>query len=209
MGKKSPTRKPPRRKRAPTPVPADLIELAGVLNENARDDNFYGWLSIPWRDGWNAAMFAYDFHLRTPAVNDPWLSILLHNRRTQPPTYWEIEDILPTVNEHFRRAAYRCAQLMIAKSDGGGVVANDVLRRAFEALEISGRSAKTVMAEYRCRDAIGTTSVLQNDINDRARRAFTIAWNRGLYQAAYALPQAMIWQSTAAHISDFAIAVRK
>jgi len=32
---------------------------------------------------------------------------------------------------------------------------------------------------------------MANDLNDPLRAAFTTAWKRGLYQAAYALPRAL------------------
>jgi hypothetical protein len=75
-----------------------------------------------------------------------------------------------------------------AKSDGGGEVYNAILIRPFSRL--LPELVEHLVLEHRCQDSIGVSAVLKGDTNDRLRRAFTTAWKRGLYQAAYALPQA-------------------
>lgn len=87
------------------------------------------------------------------------------------------------------RAALRCLQALVAKSDGGGEVYNAILIGPFST--VLPEDVHNLVLEYRCRDSIGTTAELQNDANDRQRRAFSIAWKRGLYHAAYSLPPAV------------------
>lgn len=82
-------------------------------------------------------------------------------------------------------AGLRCVQLKLANSHGGGAVYNEILIPTFLSLEPG--KVEDLVLEARCRDAIGTTHQLQGDKDDRKRQAFTTAWKRGLYLAAYSI----------------------
>jgi len=82
-------------------------------------------------------------------------------------------------------AALRCLQVTISNSSGGGEAYNVILMRALTELPVNLVEAHVL--EWRCYDAIGTTAFLQGDLYDRRRRAFKIAWERGLFLAAYAI----------------------
>ena len=79
----------------------------------------------------------------------------------------------------------RCIQLAISNSHGGGVVYNELLTQAFLAIEPA--LVEDLVLEYRCRDALGPNHNHQSERNERRRYAFTIAWRRGLYAAAYSI----------------------
>jgi hypothetical protein len=85
-------------------------------------------------------------------------------------------------------ASARCAMLHIANSHGGGIAYNELLIPLF--LEIEPALVADLVLEHRCNDSIGTTHHLNRDRNDRQRAAFTIAWRRGLYLAAYSITPA-------------------
>lgn len=197
------SRKAPRRTHRPTPIDDDLAELAGVLSEYALDNTAYGWFRPPWRDGVNAINLA--------------MVAAMSARLTSPNAYLDVtnaREILglitePTVNStlayeqagrlynsliqpkvntdpvRFLAAALRCFQLKIANSHGGGTVYNEILVAAF--LPVEPALVESSVLEHRCRDALGTTSHLQGDKHDRERSAFSIAWKRGLYFAAYSI----------------------
>lgn len=194
MACKSPSRKRPRRpppKEAP--IDDELHELAAVIAEHQLDNNANGWFLIPWRSGWNAVELA-----NRAACHDRgdcellWLDDVCRNRTTSEDTYWTAQDLLATTTTPNRtlRAALRCLQVMLAKSDGGGEVYNAILLGVFSAFDPV--NVEDLVLEYRCRDSIGVSSRLAGDANDRLRRAFSIAWKRGLYAAAYSLPQATL-----------------
>lgn len=169
----------------------ELAELASVLAEYTLDNNAGGWFRPPWRDGWNAVKLA------TTACEDNGELELAFLRgactRALQPNSNEIYEIAgdywATAADKMLRAALRCLQVLIAKSDGGGEVYNAILITPFA--ERLPEDVFDLVLEHRCRDSIGTTAVLQGDINDRQRRAFSIAWKRGLYIAAYAIGPAI------------------
>ena len=170
-----------------------MLELAAVIAEHKFENYAAGWFKLPWRDGWNAvglAAQAIEDRPNTDDYNDHyhWLRRVVRNRETSNEVYWEAEDRLHQAIDPLTRAGLRCLQILIAKSSGGGEVYNSILVTPF-AIPPSILVADFVM-HHRCVDAIGTTPSLKGDGNDRLRRAFTTAWQRGLYQAAYALPQA-------------------
>lgn len=177
-----------------------------MLDEHRLDNGVAGWLELPWRSGWNAASFAYtsyerfahddngliDFDVR--ALLGRWVL----NQYVAPSIYETADGIIAEVSiktlHHNLKAArlliagFRCVQLTIANSSGGGVTYNDVLRTLFDRLPDHWPAMlKDEMRTARCMDAIGTHPTLMNDSNDKLRRAFCIAWDRGLYRAAYAL----------------------
>jgi hypothetical protein len=170
-----------------------MAQLAAVIAEYTLDNNAANWFKLPWRDGWNAIELAERAADRTGDVTDDgWLHAVCDCRLMGPDVYWIAQDRLSPVTTPcgLLRAGLRCLQVMLAKSDGGGEVYNAILLGAF-----SSRSPEIMMdlvLEYRCRDSIGTTAVLCGDRNDRLRRAFTTAWKRGLYLAAYSLPPATV-----------------
>lgn len=185
-------KRPPRRPQA-ADRDGELDELASVIAEYSLDNNAGGWFRPAWRDGWNAVELATTVAYRdedNPTFGG-WLRTVCMFRHDDIETYWRAQDLLmlsPSQSPLFR-AALRCLQILIAKSDGGGEVYNAILIQPFS--RMLPEQAYDHVLEYRCRDSIGTTAQLAGDINDRQRRAFTIAWKRGLYQAAYALPPAI------------------
>ena len=179
------------------------MELASVIAEYQLDNNAYGWFRPPWRDGRNAidlaraavALFTY-----LPPNLSEILAILDDAKHDASPSRvatYELAGemyrqlVQPKIDTHANRllaAALRCAQIKLANSDGGGHVYNEILIPAF--LSIEPALVEDVVLEARCLDSIGTTHHLRGDRNDRQRSAFTTAWKRGLYLAAYAIPRA-------------------
>lgn len=191
---KTPRKGPRRRAAKPTQEDNELSELTAVLAEYSLDNNAHGWFRMPWRDGWNAVMLAYN----APSVAKPSAEIAdfvvnaYLRRETSSWLYHEADTYLHTSTEANRhqRAALRCLQVLIAKSDGGGHVYNDILIPAFLNCEPSWVSE--AILNWRCQDSIGVSPMMTGDSNDRLRRAFKIAWDRGLYAAAYSLPPAVV-----------------
>lgn len=177
----------------------DLKELAVALDEHRLERNASDWFAVSWHDGWNAVGLAkasfevnFDEYASPREANiDKDLTEFLHTRNKSAEVYWRAGNYL----EHIDRedvspllyAALRCLQVLISNSDGGGVVYNDILRRAFEKTEMPAHLFEDTILEYRCRDALGSTAVLQSDKGDRQRLAFSIAWRRGLFHVAYSL----------------------
>jgi hypothetical protein len=199
---KEPTGRRRKRRKLPDlnkPTPdEDLHELASVLDEHRLDQNAAGWFKVPWRDGWCAVRLAvgcfdstFD-HYSSEREGDicKFLKLQIVKHECTAEGYWTAAEYLNGVDTDnvspFLLAALRCLQVLISNSSGGGEVYNVILSLAF------GRVApdhlfEEIVLEHRCRDALGTTSIPQNDKNDRVRRAFSIAWRRGLYLAAYSL----------------------
>jgi len=204
---KTPGRRKPRRA-APRAqqhgLDDDLAELAAVIAEFQLDNNVHGWFRPAWRDGWQAIELAWSswgslgWGIPTEYEQEisHWLFSMLARRTVTTDVYERAGDLietLPSIGDMRRSkyliAAFRCYQILIANSSGGGEVYNDVLKKAFDGIEIEEPLGYAEhILEYRCRDAIGTTAQLQGDANDRLRRAFRTAWQRGLYLAAYSLP---------------------
>lgn len=207
---KTPGRRKPRRAAPRTShhLDDDLVELASVIAEFQLDNNAHGWFRPAWRDGWNAVGLAFETWKELYADHHPhttehergigrYLTILIDRRTRSAEAYHQASDDITALSLRGRRetqlliAAMRCYQVLVADSSGGGEVYNDVLKKAFEGLEDNPfpiESFVGVILEWRCRDAIGTTAQMQSDANDRLRRAFITAWQRGLYLAAYSLP---------------------
>jgi hypothetical protein len=196
------SRKAPRRARRPTPIDDDLAELAGVLSEYALDNTAYGWFRPPWRDGAHAVDLACSAAMTLssasayPDMANAREVLSLTSSTTHMNSSLAYEQagrlynglIQPKINTdpiRFLATALRCFQLKIANSHGGGIAYNEILIAAF--LPIEPALVERLVLEYRCRDAIGTTSHLQGDKHDRERSAFSIAWKRGLYFAAYSI----------------------
>lgn len=184
------TRKGPKR---PPPkidhLDEEIAELASVISEYEIDNNAYGWFILPWRDGWNAVELAFACASEAGEVeDDEWLAAVIRDRWADQDVYWKAQDRLAwgSTPNKLIRAAYRCLQVLIARSDGGGVVYNEILLGPFS--ELLPEKVEDRVLEYRCRDSINVSSKLAGDVNDRQRRAFTIAWKRGLYMAAYSIP---------------------
>ena len=188
---KKPPRKPPRRlpQRQPL-VDSDLIELAQVLDERREAQNAEGWFLIPWRNGWNAVDLALGVWSHAVRGHDPEPTHLaardlIAARALSASAYHEASDLLGTIPHRLYgtaalRAALRCYQCVITRTHGEHY--NDILRSS-----VTDDFKDTIVMRWRCHDAIGVFPQLQNDANDRKRRAFTIAWSRGLYHAAYAI----------------------
>jgi hypothetical protein len=185
-GKKGPKRAPPRPK-----ADDELAHLASVIADYSLDNNAGGWFRPAWRDGWNAVELATKASTACSEVT--WLDAVCTNRALTAgaEAYWRASELLSNGRaDAMCNAALRCLQVLISHSDGGGEVYNAILVRPFSE-RVFPEDVFDLVLEYRCRDSIGTTAVLQGDINDRQRRAFVIAWKRGLYLAAYSLPPAI------------------
>lgn len=200
-------RKPPKRKPGRPQLDDDLTELMSVLSEESLVPSVGNWFAIPWRDGWNAASLARVCYTRFAGDDgghvDPLINVRLARwilDRDMSPTVYEqagdaILEVSGKVSLHALTAAglllcsLRCVQLVVSNSSGGGATLNDVLLHRFERIPWTVYFADEVR-DARCRDAIGVGAQLNNDANDRLRRAFRLAWDRGLYRVAYALPRA-------------------
>lgn len=184
-------RKGPRRKPR-TEIDSDIAQLLSVLEDELPPPTVAAWLSIPWRDGWNAAALALHIARATPEfdrVKDTWEKLeLLHTqgRRTSE-TYNILDGILHTIRwSHATpalRVAARCMQIVIAKSDGGGQVENALLE------QIVTDANELVVRIARMCDALGLRiDEPSNQEIERRKAAFKTAWSRGLYRVAYAIP---------------------
>lgn len=196
MGKQSP-RKAPKRKQPERPqLDEDLSELAAVLDEHRLENNAEGWFKLPWRDGWNAADLAFNVYLnqlgQSPGVVERILTEALDARKSSAQLYWDVTERLTGMSTdgswRFLYAAYRCVQVLISNSSGGGEVYNDLLRRALR--DMDDELTERFVLQHRMQDALGVSRTMDGGTMDRARRAFTIAWQRGLYHAAYAIQPA-------------------
>lgn len=200
MPRKDPGRKAALKSNKRT-VDDDLIELASVIAEYQLDNNAYGWFRPSWRDGDNAAKLAMEVGLAVCNIDVMKVYLVevphLVNQAARDNVTYEragqlynelIQPKINTISAGLFAAALRCLQLKISSSHGGGNVYNELLIQAFLPLDPS--PVFDYVLEARCKDAIGTTHHLQGDRNDRQRAAFTIAWKRGLYLAAYSLPPA-------------------
>jgi hypothetical protein len=200
---RDPSRKAKRKAPREYEIDDDLAELASVLDDNRTVYNLQGWLSVPWRSGFCAARVPLDIwdawadHKAPRLANT--LRLLLQGSDIDPAVYETAEEVIAEAGVlHYGgdrwarliQTAGRCIQLQIARSSGGGCVYNDVLRTSLEIVDRRGESQDLteIMLNARCLDAIGTVAQLQNNAFDRERRAFVIAWKRGLYQAAYSIP---------------------
>lgn len=181
------------------PYRDDLTHLAEMLDEHRLERNVSGWFTVPWRDGWCAiecacGCFTRNFdQYNSPREHsiDDLLSNALRARKPSAELYYAAGEFLERIDTEevspFLYAALRCLQMLISNSSGGGENYNVLLRRAFEKVQEPIELYEDVVLEYRCRDAIGTTAVMQRDAHDDVRRAFAFAWHQGLFHAAYAL----------------------
>lgn len=194
-------RKPPKRKPVTPPIDPDLRELAEALDEFRLDRNAEGWFTLPWRDGRNAARLAADvadsilgdnFHtplMRSAVMRSAIAYVNEHSKVYTPSNeiYWMCEELirsLPEINGwHAARAALLCLQRWSSNSDAGGTAYNAWLRNG-----LGSDVTELQVIEHRCHDALGVGPQLRGDAGDKQRRAFVLAWKRGLFHAAYALP---------------------
>lgn len=194
MGKE-PRRKPKKiqhPKVKPCRIDEELADLAEVLDEYRLDNNAQGWFQIPWRDGWAAVELPWQAWRCLKIVDQnqqtaDFIQKIIDLKKPDAETYWQVNEHIERVDSKLLYASLRCIQVVISNSSGGGNVYNDILRRGFELLRPASWIEDLVL-EYRCRDAIGVTSNMCGDVFDRQRRAFAIAWRRGLYHAAYSIP---------------------
>lgn len=181
------------------PETDDLRELSEVISEYRLNHNADGWFKLPWRDGWNAAALGlacfdrnHDGHFASTRENNiwTWLSNVVPNHEPHAEDYYQATEFLTRIDlddvSPYLRASVRCLQVWIANSDGSGTVYNAILAPAFDRVEPIELVSEIVL-EYRCRDAIGVTSVMCSDPHNRKRRAFITAWRRGLFHAAYSI----------------------
>ena len=176
----------------------ELRELIEVLDEHRLETNASGWFTVPWRDGWNACALALacfernldEYASASETTIHRWMKTAILGHEPRAEDYWTAGELLTGIDtaevSPYLYAALRCMQVWNSHSSGGGEVYNYVLKRAFDKID-PAHLVEDVVLEYRCRDAIGTTAEMQGDANDRTRRAFIIAWRRGLFHAAYSL----------------------
>ena len=183
---------------------ADLDELWEVLAETKQPT----WWHIPWRDGLNTAELCLRLARAAEAgyrIDDPNATIkltMIHtiqklisapNRFQNTETYFQLQEHLSVLagcshlsGDHFITIAVRSCQLVISNSHGGGHAFNALLRGVWE--RHAPLDADKLMRATRCKDALGFPPEFdQNIAADRLRRAFYTAWDRGLYQVAYAI----------------------
>lgn len=199
---RDPSRKGPQRTRTDElrgEIDDDLVELAAVIAEHKLENNARNWFVLPWRSGWNPIRLLLDldrfFHkpmsqtleqeaIRKEACDK--LNAWLVSGETTREVYWAADELRMLGPSRPLASALRCLTVLISKSDGGGHVYNDILKLIFDR-EIALVGHSNIVMEARCHDAIGVGPQLENDRFDRQRRAFKIAWERGLYSAAYAI----------------------
>jgi hypothetical protein len=195
-------RKPPRRK-VPVLKPSaalsgdhELVQLAMILSEHKLENNAQGWFSLPWRDGLRAISLArglalcYSRRQTSDQTSYDQAEDLMITGPRDAEGYHRAEDLLSQIPcldglSRATRTALRCFQMFVAHSDRGGHGYNDILRPCFAAEDPA--AVVDMIMYWRCLDAIGVSPYLANDKDDRLRRAFTIAWKRGLYHAAYSI----------------------
>lgn len=182
------SRKKPKRPPPKTPIDTDLAQIAQLLDEHRLETNAKGWFTMPWRNGRYAVGLALTVFgtERVRAVSIPDVLLLAwHNISSM--SYEELDDLryLMPIDHHlsrFIRGALRCQQLLLSKSDGGGMVYNDVLSVA-----IGDYVSEEQMIEWRARDALNVPVGQTTAAWEHARKTFGLAWKRGLYHAAYAI----------------------
>jgi hypothetical protein len=194
-------RKPKRKPLSDKPIlDDDLSELAEILDEYRLDNNAEGWFKPRWRDGWNAVSLAFRCW-RTIADQitfmdgqiteaGEFLEKISKRQQDTGDVYWEAGEHLQNVpaqsSSKILYAGLRCVQVKVSNSSGGGEVYNVILKRAFEQLDVEPWLEALVL-EARCKDALGISPTMDGGRFDRQRRAFQIAWRRGLYVAAYSI----------------------
>lgn len=182
----------------------DLIELTEALAEWRADTQWPAWFAMPWNYGNNAVYLALSVaneeaktdleqHLTVDAKNTltSWVAnIEMHNSGN-----YEIADgWCKTLKEGSAlHAAFRCFQVMVARSDGGGRVYNDLLLAVFARIDpmpyanlVRVWREVDVTTHATARLSGSNSDALNRSIN-RLGAAFRIAWGRGLYHVAYAL----------------------
>ena len=177
--------------------------LASVIAEHTLDTHAGGWFVTPWRCGLNAARLAR-FAATLEGVCDWYAAGITRVEEVEILATIDVEPLsaetyerasrlynrltFPKISANssrFAAAALRCRMLYLSHSDGGGPVYNEVLYPVFA--PIPSHLTERLVAEWRCQDAIGTTLQFRGDKHDRERGAFRIAWQRGLYHAAYSI----------------------
>lgn len=191
-------RKPIRRKPAKQ-IDTDLAELAEIIADHRLENNAKGWFELPWRDGRNAILLAHAEFTRiaiprsTP--NERQAACLVYTTVSSLTgmidAYHSAQELLGLITRDSHaarviRAALRCLQIYIARSDSGGHGYNHILRAVFEQ---ATDDSSSLIETWRCLDAIrlDPTEPCISQYNERRRRAFLIAWRRGLYYAAYSI----------------------
>jgi hypothetical protein len=199
--RRKPPRKPPRKPERDR----DLLELANVIAEHKLEQNARGWFTLPWRSGWNAVRLGIAWWKRISGdlawslqSNEPLVAFMdyVHRSSSAPPGYEIAEDLRAAarrvggaMHNSNRQAplmaAARCYQIMLARSDGGGQTYNEVLLAAHEAcayelipFELGADDVRNARRD----DALGISRT-----SSRHKKAFEIAWERGLFHAAYAI----------------------
>ena len=189
-----------KRRRPPKKIPIqpkehdeELAVLASVLDEHRLDNNAEGWFKVPWRNGWNAVGLAtttWDSIEDGQSSDNEYatfrfLSDVISSRQLQG-SYEVANLLLDRAHHKLLYAGLRCLQVLASNSHGGGEVYNTILRLAFDAEQPSLLFEHHVL-HWRCLDALGVEPTLNGDKFDRQRRAFFIAWKRGLYHSAYSI----------------------
>lgn len=187
---------------------ADLEELWLVLAE-AKESHSWG---TPWSCGINAIALAMslvrqewdaervqtitEIQREKLSAVEAVKHFLAHpNGDTQ--TYWTMQEHLTMldrstfgIGDRMLRIAVRMVQLFHSNSHGGGFAFNTLLIPIWDELCV-GRDK--LLRHHRCADALGIDpDFTQVGIDDRLRRAFYTAWDRGLFGVAYAVGRSQI-----------------
>lgn len=161
-------------------------------------DEVSGWLSVPWRDPRHAIRLMLDWYKtlvgRTPpnAAEErvvDFLHVIDKVSWHEDPNgtlYWTARDLSDEMRAGVGTGALclfeilEALQRTLANSDGGGAVCNHHVLRVYELVtRQTDLSAKSSMLQRRLDDAV------PDHRDHRRRKAFTVAWERGLYRLAY------------------------
>lgn len=184
---------------------ADLEELWDVLSES---HGVPSW-ETPWRNGVNVVGLCLAVHRTLVPKETKHLDVVEELRRfTERTDEFRVDDYwtLQRVQDHLAGQIHypwermldvgaRSAQLVISASHGGGRVYNDLLQLAWPTIsqlprlipDHLVRRCGALLREFRCKDALNVDPSFDGGQDDRLRRAFYTAWDRGLYQVAYAV----------------------
>lgn len=178
---------PPKRARRQT------LEVFAILAE-AGAGGPEGWFEMPWRRGAEHVVeMLRQIYERQLAAGYPTdeeraaESILDLDFPDSSMAYAACEEarfalltcVAPRPRVELLHAALRACQLHIANSDGGGHAYNALLLNRWPMFDVVDAEVAHVVRDARRDDAVGD--------DPRYRRAFSEAWDAGLYRAALAL----------------------
>jgi hypothetical protein len=174
--------------------------LFTVLWDNQSPAAIDGWLGLPWNNAQNAIGLLLDWHravvmsAELTADEETVVSFLDVVTRLSTAAavdsngslYWTSKTLadnlraVPGVSARCLAEGLEMAQRFLAFSDGGGALYNDHLRAAYDLVSSQFEvNAKATVLKRRMDDVVPDPHDL------RRRKAFVIAWERGLFKLAY------------------------